>query len=128
MSTKSKGSQYEREVMRILEADGWQTERAHPKYIPVGPGKIISKAHDFFGAWDVIGKKAGYKTMWVQVSTLSHVSAKRSQVIGFPWTPEHDEPCIFARIDGRNRHYRVYYAKDGYKWTGRTEKILEAAK
>lgn len=123
MSKKAKGSKYEREVMKILENDGWVVERAHPQFIPVGPGRIISKAHDYFGAWDIIGKRPGYKTLWVQVSTLAHVSDKRAQVNGFPWTPEHDEPCIFARVEGRNRHFRVYYAREGYQWTGKTERV-----
>lgn len=125
MSAKSKGSQYEREVMKILEAQGWVMERAHPQYFPIGPGKMISKAHDFFGAWDLIGKQPGHKTLWVQVSTISNISGKRAQVNGFPWTAEHDEPCIFARVDGKNRHYRVYYAKEGYEWTGHTENVLK---
>jgi len=125
VSAKSKGSQYEREVMKILELQGWTMERAHPLYIPIGPRRIVSKAHDFFGAWDLIGKQAGFKTLWVQVSTLNNISGKRSQVNGFPWTPEHDEPCIFARVDGRNRHYRVYWGKENYEWRGHTEKIVQ---
>jgi hypothetical protein len=118
MSNASKGKAYEREAREILESEGWLVEKAIPKTQWVGPGRQIAIAHDFFNCWDLIGKRKEHKTLWVQVSTWEMVSVKRKQVASFPWTSAHDEPVIYARVRGRNAHFRLLYGRNGYEWIG----------
>ena len=122
MSNASIGKQYERECKQVLLRTGWQVHQASPKAFYVAPGVMRTKQHDIFGCWDVVAKKLGEKTLWIQVSTWEMVSVKKKQVEDFPWTLSYDEPCIWGRVRGE-KIFKVMYARDGYKWMGRIEEI-----
>lgn len=116
MSKRSNGAKYEKEAKAILEAQGWLVERAFPKMVTIGPGRIISTSHDFFGAFDLIAKKAFYPTLWVQVSTWEMISVKKKQVSSFPWTPKQDRVEVWGRVRGRGAHFRVLQAQPNGEW------------
>lgn len=121
MSKRSKGNQWETEVRKILESEGYIVEKAHARLVWI-KGRPISMSHDFYGAWDLIAKKGGFKTLWAQVSSIAHVSDKRSQIASFPWTSDFDDCRIYGRIPN-SRLFRVYYAKDDYAWMGDTAEV-----
>ena len=125
MSNVSKGKQYEKEVQKILESKGYIVERAFNKTVWLARGRVISVAHDFFGQWDIIAKKFDEPTLWVQVTVWEMVSAKKKKLseCGYEWNSDFDCPVIYARIRGRNGHFRVLYGKDGYEWQGETELV-----
>jgi hypothetical protein len=111
MKSTQKGNLYEKEVKTILEADGWHVEGQHRKVMWIrdkytGQMKMIMAGRDIFGV-DLIAKKLGQKTRWIQVSTLTQKSAKQKQVLIFPWTLEHESVELWLRLDGK-RSYRVF--------------------
>lgn len=111
MKSTAKGNAYEREVRDILEAQGWLVEGQHRKVMWIkdkytGQMKMIMSGRDIFGC-DLIAKKAGEKTRWIQVSTVTQKSAKEKQICVFPWTLEHESPELWLRIDGK-RAFRVF--------------------
>jgi hypothetical protein len=121
MSTRDKGNRWEKEVKAILESQGYVVERALPKFVYIPGRKFpISQSHDFFGAWDIIAKLSGEKTLWIQVSSWDNASTKRKQVEDFPATEGFDECAIWARVEGRNGHFRIMYRRNGYEWKGDT--------
>ena len=69
MSTRSKGRALEHRVAGILEACGWATEIARPELRYIGPGRVISKAHDLFGVFDLVAKRRFDPSLWVQVTS-----------------------------------------------------------
>ena len=85
-SNTQRGAQYESEVRKILERDGWSVEGQHKmiKWIPdfkapPAPGgkpklRQIMVGRDLFGC-DIIAKKTGEKTLFVQVSTKNMKSS-----------------------------------------------------
>jgi hypothetical protein len=111
MKSTQKGNQYEKEVKTILEGNGWQVEGQHRKVMWIrdkftGAMKMIMAGRDIFGV-DLIAKKLGEKTRWIQVSTLTQKSAKQKQVLVFPWTLEHESVELWLRLDGK-RSFRVF--------------------
>lgn len=128
MSNSSKGKAYEREAMEVLKADGYMVEQAIPKTIWIGAGRIISVAHDFFGVWDIIAKKLGEPTLWVQVTTWESISPRRKKIQEYCWNSDFDCPVIYARIRGKDACFRLLYGRDGYEWTGEIKKLVKKVK
>lgn len=111
MKSTQKGNQYEKEVRTILESQQWMVEGQHRKVMWIrdkntGLMKMIMAGRDIFGV-DLIAKKKGERTRWIQVSTLTQKSAKQKQVMAFPWTLEHESVELWLRLDGK-RSFRVF--------------------
>jgi len=111
MKSTQKGNLYEKEVKTILEGDGYLVEGQHRKVMWIrdyktGEMKMIMAGRDIFGV-DLIAKKLGERTRWIQVSTLTQKSAKQKQVMVFPWTLEHESVELWLRLEGK-RSFRVF--------------------
>jgi len=124
MNSKAKGSGYEREVRDILEADGYKIFRCHRKPIFIN-GKMLTMGADIFGC-DIVAKKIGMKTRWIQVSTVENKSKKEKQVLEFPWTLDFEDLELWLRIDGKKAYRRFVYGKEGFQEAD-IEKYREAA-
>lgn len=110
-SSTSKGNIYEREVRDILRAQGWHVEGQHRKVMWIrdkytSTMKMIMSGRDVFGC-DLIAKKRGCKSKWIQVSTVPQKSAKQKQVLAFPWTLDFENVELWLRIEGK-RAFRVF--------------------
>lgn len=101
-----KGNQFEREVKEILEAQGWKVFRQHRKPLFM-KGKMITIGADIFGA-DIVAKKTGEKTRYIQVSTVENKSKKEAQLREHPITLAYESIELWLRIDGK-RAYRVFH-------------------
>lgn len=109
-SSYAKGDQYEKEVKEYLEEQGWTVFRQHRKAMFLAPGRVKMVGADFFGC-DIVAKKYGEKTLWVQVSTLANKSSKIKQVSVHPWNPDVDDIQIWLRHDGKKK-YSVFAGLD----------------
>ena len=110
-SSTTKGNTYEREVRDILRSQDWLVEGQHRKVLYIrdkftGQMKLIMAGRDVYGC-DLIAKKKGQKTRWIQVSTVPQKSTKQKQVLAFPWTLEHESVELWLRLEGK-RTYRVF--------------------
>lgn len=123
----AQGKRYELEVRRILEKEGWEVEQAINKTIWVGPGKIISVAHDFFGLFDLMAvRNSSPAILFVQVTVWEKIAPRINKIkAGSPAWKE--IPCaIYARIrNGRQAHYRVLHNVDDFKWVGGTAMVIK---
>lgn len=118
MKSTQKGNQYEREVRDILAAQGWTVEGQHRKVMYIrdrwtGQMKLIMAGRDIFGC-DLVAKKQGQKSKWVQVSTVPQKAAKIRQVMLFPWTLEHEDIELWLRIDGKRAFRRFKMSAPGH--------------
>lgn len=109
MSSVSKGNKAELEARNTLEADGWKVFRQHRKPIFI-KGKMVTIGADIFGS-DLVCKRVGAKTKWVQVSTIENLAAKKRQMLEHPINLEHEEYEIWTRVDGKREFevYRLHY-------------------
>ena len=133
MSNVSRGKQYEKECEAILTAKLYLVERAFNKTVFLGPGRIISVAHDFFGLWDIMARKKSGSfndadmTLWVQVTTWESVAIRKRKIreSGARWDDGHNQSCLYARIRGRNGHFRVLWGEHDYEWHGQVEQLIK---
>jgi hypothetical protein len=110
-SAYDKGNAYEIEVKKYLESRGWEVFRQHrkQKYIrdkKTNIGKFVMVGCDVFGC-DIIAKKPGEKTHWIQVSTKDNKSVKIKTVLAYPWNFDFETAQFWGRIDGK-RQYEVW--------------------
>jgi hypothetical protein len=105
MSAKSKGNQYEIEVKKILETDGWKVFRQHRKPIFI-KGHMVTMGADIFGC-DIVAKKEGEIPRWIQVSTVTNKLDKIRQVMEHPWNWEHEKVEVWCRVE-RKKEFRVF--------------------
>lgn len=84
-SSKAKGRRVEKLCEKALLDLGYQVELASPKFIPVGPGRIISKSHDFFGVFDIIAFKTHCPPLLIQVTMSDkNIAEKKRKIEDFP--------------------------------------------
>lgn len=111
MSAVSKGNKIELEAKKTLEYFGWSVFRQHRKPIFM-KGKMITIGADIFGV-DLIAKKAGLRSAWIQVSTIQNVAAKKKQIENFVLIPAHERYLVWGRRDGKRVFEEHLYTGDG---------------
>ena len=112
-SNKQRGDAHELEVVKILEADGWKVFKQHRKIVgmvktPKGLFPRMAGA-DIFGC-DIIAKRKGDLTKWIQVSVDGAKSKKEDQLNEFYWDTDHESVEIWLRVKGK-KTYRVFLLK-----------------
>ena len=120
MNKRAKGKLLVNKAKAILERDGWMVQVCSPRLMFVGPGKVISKEEDFFGAWDIwaIKKLSSYhaRTLLIQVSMWNHRLDKIKQVKDFPdW---YGDQRLWLWKGGRGCHFRECKRIDNFEWDG----------
>ena len=109
MNKRAKGKLLVNKVKSYLEADGWMVEVCRPRLMFIGPGRVIQKEEDFWGAWDILAIKKErftWTTRLIQVSTVNHLSSKKKQVEGFPH--DYGSQEIWLWVAGRGCHFRIF--------------------
>lgn len=104
-NSTAKGNQHELEVKHHLESEGWAVFRVHKKAMFI-KGRMILVGADAFGS-DLICKKKGEKTRWIQVGADGAKAKKEKQLLEHTWNLEHDCVEIWLRLEGK-KTYRVY--------------------
>lgn len=104
-NSNQRGNTYELEVKKILESEGWEVFRQHRKQMYMN-GKMIMVGCDVFGC-DLIAKKPGEKTLWVQVTTRPQKSLKSKTLLSYPWSFEHDSVQLWLREAG-SRIFEIF--------------------
>ena len=111
VNSAAKGNQHELEVKKHLEADGWTVFRQHRKPMWMRDKKtqqfrMITVGADIFGC-DIVAKKPGRLTRWIQVGADGALSKKEEQLHGFPWDTRHENVEIWLRLKNE-KAYRVW--------------------
>lgn len=111
MTTTSRGRQVERLAEEVLKADGWTVHRTVRSQF---------NANDIFGCVDLIAKKKGNRTRWIQVTAGSNIGEKIADLSQVPWDLSHDQVEVWLWKGKRMKHIKV---KPGEK---KREKFLES--
>ena len=77
-NTKQKGDAFERLCQKKLEDSGYVVMKSPRKFIFIGPGRIISKANDYFNLYDLCAKKNN-QTRWIQCKYGDKSNVSRSK-------------------------------------------------
>jgi hypothetical protein len=92
---RKRGVDFQRWVADWLMARGWvvhnQLMRTVRIFIP--PAKVpiyVSRSQDIFGCIDLVAKKKGHGTLWIQATLDRGIGLKNKKLDTVPWSPWHD--------------------------------------
>ena len=109
-SNKARGDAHELEVVHYLEAEGWSVFKQHRKIVGMIPTKRgwmpRMAGSDIFGC-DIIARKKGHLTRWIQVGADGAKSKKEDQLNEFHWDTNHESVEIWLRVKGK-KAYRIF--------------------
>jgi len=108
LSTRSRGSAAELEVQKWYEGRGWRVHRAYASVVQT-KGRAFSRSHDVFGLFDLVAKKPGEPTLWVQVTIGPRLAEKLKtlRAAGDLWNIC-DTCLIWCRTDTKDARWKVY--------------------
>lgn len=111
MNKTNKGNATENQVKKILEQEGWTVFKQHRKMCGLikTPKGFFPKmvGADFYGC-DIIAKKVGKKTLWIQVCMIGDKSSKIPILNSFPWNYEHEDLQIWCKVPRKG--FRIFQA------------------
>lgn len=98
----ARGKEFQRWVKRWMEGKGWMVFNStmRPRWVPgsgEGRGVWVSKNNDIFGCVDLIGKKEGRRTAWIQATMDGHVERRIEKLGLVPWWEEADAVFVFMK-------------------------------
>lgn len=80
---RSKGNSKEIALQKILVAARWSVERATPRLMFIGPGRVISKSHDLHGTFDLSALRHNQPHVWIQLTDHTNISARARKIEEF---------------------------------------------
>lgn len=125
VNTSQKGAAIELTAIKILEAEGYKVHRCVRTGTKRGP-LWISQSNDVFGCIDLVAKRLGERTRWIQVTADSGIGRKKKELLEVPWDPNFDRVEIWRWVGGGARkhkstgvlldrqYFQVYRFEDGF--------------
>jgi hypothetical protein len=126
VNTSSKGTAIELAAIKVLEAEGYKVHRCVRTGVKRGPF-YFSQSNDVFGCIDLVAKRFGARTRWIQVTADSGIGRKKKDLDEVPWDLEHDSVEIWRWVGGNARkhkttgdwlerqYFQVYHLDHGYE-------------
>jgi hypothetical protein len=106
VNTSSKGTAIELAAIKVLEAEGYKVHRCVRTGVKRGPF-YFSQSNDVFGCIDLVAKKKGERTRWIQVTAHSGIGKKKADLGEVPWDPIHDSVEIWRWVGGTARKHKT---------------------
>lgn len=103
-----KGRELELLALTTLRADEWTMHRTIRNSYVTAKGPR-SNGNDVFGAVDLIGKKAGQRTLWVQVTSHTTVGDKITALQAIPWDVRFDDVQIWRWVGSEGKRDSMYF-------------------
>ena len=105
VNTSAKGTAIELAAIKLLEAEGYKVHRCVRTGVKRGPF-YFSQSNDVFGCIDLVAKRFGSRTRWIQVTAHSGIGQKKKDLDEVPWDPKHDSVEIWRWVGGQNRKHK----------------------
>lgn len=100
VNTSAKGTAIELTAIKMLEAQGYKVHRC--VRTGVKRGKLyFSQSNDVFGCIDLVAKKRGQRTRWIQVTAHSGIGQKKADLAEVPWDELFDEVEIWRWVGSK---------------------------
>ncbi|MHB1260290.1 MAG: hypothetical protein ACYC2H_01100 [Thermoplasmatota archaeon] len=101
-SRAAKGTRVELRAKKILEGTGYVVHRTR-RNPAKRRGRWMSHGNDIYGCIDLIAKRHGERTRWIQCLSNGAIGAKRRKVARVPWDLTHDSVELWRWVDGKKR-------------------------
>jgi hypothetical protein len=105
-NTSAKGATVELTAIKMLEADDYKVHRCVRTGVKRG-AMYISQSNDIFGCIDLVAKKQGQRTRWIQVTADGGIGRKKTDLAEVPWDPLFDDVEIWRWVGGRARKHKT---------------------
>lgn len=115
INTVRKGRILELDAKKLLNAHGYTVHRT-VRTSRFSRRGWISNANDIFGVIDLIAKKAGERTRWIQVTSDTAVGAKFQELRQVPWTVAFDSVELWRWVGGSKQHFHIYRLDHGFQY------------
>lgn len=106
VNTSSKGTAIELAAIKVLEAEGYKVHRCVRTGVRRGP-LYISQSNDVFGCIDLVAKRRGERTRWIQVTAHSGIGKKKADLDEVPWDTAFDSVEIWRWVGGASRKHKT---------------------
>lgn len=99
MNTRSKGRAFETWGRDYLRERGWSVHLCGRKAVMLGPGRMVTKGDDIFGA-DLVAVKPGEPTLLVQLTWDSSLKKRLEEFKLHGFEPAHQRVELWQRRPG----------------------------
>lgn len=123
----AKGTAIELTAIKVLEAQGYTVHRCVRTGVKRGK-MYFSQSNDIFGCIDLVAKKQGERTRWIQVTADGGIGRKKADLAEVPWDCLFDSVEIWrwvgskrGRKDKRtgerldDMYFQIYHHDDSYE-------------
>ncbi|MCA1812095.1 MAG: hypothetical protein LC623_08815 [Halobacteriales archaeon] len=103
-----KGRRLEAQAVELLRSHGYDVHRCirTPYQTPRG---WKSHANDIFGCVDLIAKRAGERTRWIQVTSSRSIGTRRTAFACIEWNPLHDSVELWQWHKAGRKEPRAFF-------------------
>jgi len=116
VNTTAKGNRIENYAAKILEAQGYVIHKTQRTMRNYGKGSFGSGDNDVFNCVDIIAKKKGERTRWIQVKSTNKKGEVVKKYSVVPWDENYDSPEYWLWFGGRGKMYfQIYYWEEDWK-------------
>jgi len=114
-STRQTGNDFQDYIQKWLEEKGWvvHNQKTVSRAIPI-KGKVVwvSQRQDIWGCLDLIAKKSGKFTLFIQATTHTGRGKKERDLMTVPWG-DADEVQIWMKRD--KGHIDMFHLDDAFE-------------
>lgn len=125
----AKGRRIEETAESILRREGYTAIHRVQRQVHRTNDGYVSNRQDLFGVADIAAKKAGHRTLYIQVTCATNIAARLHALEEVPWDDRYDDVQLWRwvggggkRIDGRNGqpremlYFQIYKRELGYAY------------
>ncbi|MGB0651845.1 MAG: hypothetical protein ACPGQL_01475 [Thermoplasmatota archaeon] len=106
VNTSAKGTAIELSAIKLLEEQGYKVHRCVRTGVKRG-NRYFAQSNDVFGCIDLVAKKMGQRTLWIQVTADSGIGRKKNDLAEVPWDPLFDQVEIWRWVGGAARKHKT---------------------
>lgn len=109
-NTRTKGRTFEKQCKKYLEDKGWSVHLCGRVAMFVGPGKMITKGDDIFGA-DLVATKFLYRTLFIQCTLDKHIQKRKEEFDKYGFERRHNRFLLWQK-NGKKIEEYLYCGKE----------------
>jgi hypothetical protein len=110
---RKRGVDFQRWISDWLSERGWVVHNQLMRSVRVWSVKAnafiqVSMSQDIFGCIDLVAKKKGHETLWIQATLDTGISLKNQKLDAVPWSPWHHGDEVEVWVKRADSHVDIF--------------------